>query len=67
MSKALKKGSMVAMKGSLQYRDYQDKNGKGVKVTEVVVDDFVVVNSKKSEKVNASNLPKEQFEESIPF
>jgi single-strand DNA-binding protein len=67
MSKALKKGSMVAMKGSLQYRDYQDKNGKDVKVTEVVVDDFIVVNNKKSEKLNATNQTKEQFEESMPF
>jgi single-strand DNA-binding protein len=67
MSKALKKGSMVAMKGSLQYRDYQDKNGKDVKVTEVVVDDFIVVNNKKSEKLNSTNQTKEQFEESMPF
>jgi single-strand DNA-binding protein len=67
MSKALKKGSMVAMKGSLQYRDYQDKNGKDVKVTEVVVDDFIVVNNKKSENSKEMIGSKEGSEAPLPF
>jgi single-strand DNA-binding protein len=67
MSKALKKGCMVAMKGSLQYRDYQDKNGKDVKVTEVVVDDFIVVNNKKSENSKEIIESKEALEAPLPF
>jgi single-strand DNA-binding protein len=67
MSKALKKGSMVAMKGSLQYRDYQDKNGKDVKVTEVLVEDFIVVNNKKSENSKEMIGSKEGSEAPLPF
>jgi single-strand DNA-binding protein len=43
MSKALKKGNMVAIKGSLQYRAYENKEGQEVKTTEVLVDEFIMV------------------------
>jgi single-strand DNA-binding protein len=66
MTKALQKGSMVAVKGHLQYRDYQDKNEKDVKITEIVVEDFIVVNNKKNPIVNA-NLEAEEVEAPLPF
>ena len=66
MTKALQKGSMVAVKGHLQYRDYQDKNDKTVKVTEIVVADFIVVNNKKTSVVNA-NVEAEEIEAPLPF
>ena len=66
MTKALQKGSTVAVKGQLQYRDYQDKNDKTVKVTEIVVEDFIVVNNKKTSVVNA-NSEVEEVEAPLPF
>ena len=66
MTKALQKGSMVAVKGHLQYRDYQDKNEKSVKVTEIVVEDFIVVNNKKTSVTNA-NVETEEIEAPLPF
>jgi single-strand DNA-binding protein len=66
MTKALQKGSMVAVKGHLQYRDYQDKNDKTVKVTEIVVEDFIVVNNKKTSVANA-NVESEEIEAPLPF
>lgn len=41
------KGSLIGIDGHLQTRNYQDKDGKKVYVTEVVVDDFVLLESKK--------------------
>lgn len=42
------KGSLIAIDGHLQTRNYQDKDGKKVYVTEVVVDSFVLLESKKN-------------------
>jgi single-strand DNA-binding protein len=67
MSKALRKGSMIAVKGSLQYRDFQDKAGKDIKVTEVVVEDFIVVQKRKSENAKSENLFEEVAEAPLPF
>ena len=66
MTKALQKGSMVAVKGHLQYRDYQDKNDKNVKITEIVVEDFIVVNNKKTSVVH-TNVEAEEIEAPLPF
>lgn len=41
------KGSLIGIDGHLQTRNYQDKDGKKVYVTEVVVDNFVLLESKK--------------------
>ena len=67
MSKALKKGSMIAMKGSLQYRDYQDKTGKEVKVTEILVEDFIVVQNRKTENSNSDKYTDAVAEAPLPF
>jgi single-strand DNA-binding protein len=67
MSKALKKGNLVAVKGSLQYRDYENKDGKDVKLTEVVVDDFIVMNSRSGDQ-NTKSTAKASLEEApLPF
>ena len=67
MSKALKKGSMILVKGSLQYRDYQDKAGKDIKVTEVVVEDFIVFQNRKSENSKSENHFEAVAEALLPF
>lgn len=47
MSKYFHKGSLVGIDGSLQTRTYDDKDGKRVYVTEVVVSDFSFLEPKK--------------------
>lgn len=42
----LKKGRKVYVEGRLQYRDYEDKNGNKRYVTEVVVNDLVMLGSR---------------------
>jgi single-strand DNA-binding protein len=44
----LHKGSLSAVEGSLQIRTYENKDGKKVKVAEVVADDVRFLDSKKS-------------------
>jgi single-strand DNA-binding protein len=70
MSKALKKGNMVAIKGSIQYRGYENKEGKEVKTTEVVVDEFIIMGGKnqaKSETPKPSKKSNTPEEAPLPF
>ena len=46
------KGSLVGIDGRIQTRNYDDKNGKKVYVTEVVVDSFALLESKKDRQNN---------------
>ncbi|WP_294891470.1 single-stranded DNA-binding protein [uncultured Lactobacillus sp.] len=46
------KGSLVGIDGRIQTRNYDDKDGKRVYVTEVVVDNFALLESKKDRQNN---------------
>ena len=46
------KGSLVGIDGRIQTRNYDDKDGKKVYVTEVVVDSFALLESKKDRQNN---------------
>ena len=46
------KGSLVGIDGRIQTRSYDDKDGKRVYVTEVVVDNFALLESKKDHQNN---------------
>ena len=46
------KGSLIGIDGRIQTRNYQDKDGKKVYVTEVVVDNFALLESKKDRQNN---------------
>lgn len=48
MAKYTKKGSLVGLEGRIQTRSYDDKEGKRVYVTEVVVDSFSLLDSKQA-------------------
>lgn len=50
-----KKGSLMAITGSIQTRSYQDKNGNNRKATEVVVDHAYFAESKRSAEENQSS------------
>lgn len=47
------KGSLIGVDGRIQTRSYDDKNGQKVYVTEVVVDSFSLLESKKEKQNNA--------------
>lgn len=49
------KGSLVGIDGRIQTRSYDDKDGKRVYVTEVIVDSFSLLESKKDRETNNNN------------
>ena len=49
MAKFLGKGSQVGITGRLNVSSYEDKNGNKVWKTEVIVSDFYLIESKKTE------------------
>ncbi len=55
MARFLKKGSMVVVLGKLQNRSYQDKNGNNHQITEVLVNDFMMVNRKQEQEDDTDN------------
>ncbi|QSB50742.1 single-stranded DNA-binding protein [Leuconostoc falkenbergense] len=49
------KGSLVAIEGRLQTRNYEDGNGKRVYVTEVIADNFSLLEKKSDSQQSAPN------------
>ena len=49
------KGSLVGIEGRIQTRSYDDKDGKRVYVTEVVVSDFSFLDSRRNNNNNQAN------------
>ncbi len=54
----LKKGNKVYVEGRLQYRTYDDKNGVKRYVTEIVMDELVMLDSKGRDGSNAASSEK---------
>ena len=55
ISKHFKKGDLICIEGSIQTRDYEDKEGKKVYVTEVVADKVHFVTGKREANNPAPN------------
>jgi single-strand DNA-binding protein len=53
----LKKGSKIYVEGRLQYRTYDDKNGVKRYVTEIVVDQMVMLDGRNREGAGGSSDP----------
>jgi len=51
----LKKGSKVYVEGRIQYRSFDDKNGVKRDITEIVVDQMLMLDSKGASHANASS------------
>jgi single-strand DNA-binding protein len=51
----LKKGSKVYIEGRIQYRSYDDKNGVKRDVTEIVVDQMLMLDSKGASHANGAS------------
>lgn len=71
-SKYFKKGQQVGIIGRLQTRNYDDKDGKKVYVTEVIAEEVYFADSKKEEANPFANAPaSNEFtsvnDEQLPF
>jgi single-strand DNA-binding protein len=53
----LKKGSKIYLEGKLQYRTYDDKNGVKRYVTEIVLDEMLMLDSKGSTQAAGEAAP----------
>ncbi len=60
----LKKGSKIYLEGKLQYRNYDDKNGVKRYVTEIVIDEMLMLDTKQASQGPAEGAP--QREEAAP-
>lgn len=61
-SKLLAKGRKVYLEGRITYRNYVGKDGVQRSITEIILDDFVVFDSKKSieDASHSNDTPKEE-------
>lgn len=66
-SKYFKKGSKALVEGRIQTRNYDDKDGKRVYVTEVVVENIEFCGSKNVDNSEKENSIFGNAEEEIPF
>jgi single-strand DNA-binding protein len=58
LSRSLSKGNKIAVQGTLQYRTYVDKDGKTQYVAEVVMNEFVKINTtRKAESLEMAAEP----------
>ena len=55
MDKYVKKGSLVSVEGRIQTRNYDNKDGNRIYVTEVVAENVRMLASKGNERSNGSN------------
>lgn len=53
----VKKGDRLAVEGRLQTRTYQNKEGKNIKVSEVIVENIDFIETKKKEQPNNVDVP----------
>lgn len=60
MNEYVKKGDLIGIEGRIQTRSYDDKNGKKVYVTEVMVESVDFLASKKEEKPAEKEEPVKQ-------
>lgn len=60
MNEYVKKGDLIGIEGRIQTRSYDDKNGKKVYVTEVMVESVDFLASKKEEKPAEKKEPVKQ-------
>lgn len=74
MAKWCKKGNQIALEGKLSINTYSDKDGNKRSSAEVIVSEFMMLNSKEAQKANPidQSQPAEEFEpagsdDDLPF
>lgn len=63
----LKQGSLVAVEGRIQTRNYENNEGKKVYITEVVADNVRFLESKKQHSIEEGSTPVDVESEDLPF
>lgn len=78
----LKKGSGIYLEGKIQYRNYEDKQGVTRYVTDIVADNFIMLDSKgggsgqqnsrpsdnsQNDQENSESLSEEDLDDEVPF
>lgn len=64
ISRYVKKGDMIGIEGRLQTRSYTNKEGRKINVTEIIVDNFEFLQSKRPDEPRQTEAV---FEEIDPF
>lgn len=67
LGKYVHKGDQLGIEGHIQTRNYDDKDGKKVYITEVMVDSLDFLQSKKEQTNELKEVEKEQPVESDPY
>lgn len=67
ITKYFRKGQMIAVKGSIQTRTYEAKDGSKRKATEVNIDQCYFCESKKEESRPVNDSPVNTDDEDLPF
>jgi single-strand DNA-binding protein len=67
VGKYFTKGQQVAVVGKIQTRNYDDKEGKKISVTEVVAEEVYFADSKKEQSATTSAGFMQVEEEGLPF
>lgn len=68
IAKYFKKGDMICVEGSIQTRNYDDKDGKKIYITEVVAEKVHFVGGKQeTTATNTNNAPKAQAQSDDDF
>lgn len=70
MEKYCKKGDRIGVVGSIQTRNYENKDGNKVYVTEVIADDVEFLENKKQEEAPVEETSGDDFnitEDDLPF
>ena len=67
ISKYVKKGDQLGVEGRLQTRNYTNKEGKKVYVTEIIVENIEFLQTKKQEEQKPDAYQGTQFYEADPF
>ena len=70
LSKIVKKGDHLIIKGSINYRSYEDKSGLTRNITEILVEDFMRTTFKKEEesaKKKPATKSTKKEKEALPF
>lgn len=65
LSKYVKKGDLLGIEGRIQTRNYEDKDGKRVYVTEVIVDSIDFLQAKKDESKQETENTKQKLSDDV--
>ena len=65
LNKYIKKGDLLGIEGRIQTRNYEDKDGKRVYVTEVIVDSIDFLQSRKDESKQETENTKQKLSDDV--